>query len=533
MRNSEQYLGLWQQKRNELPISYDVQADWADMQQLLDQNLPVNDPAGNTNAGAQLAHLVRFKLLYAVIALLLAGALTYLIVHHRAATKYKEPVKTGMKHALAKKDIIPPDKLRQDKLQAADSAVATSKNATASGNHLNKINADKTGNSSNNDAPNLKNTAAADDRRAANPGVNSKVLSLNDRLNNSSRLLYNPAPSSTGGFKRLGHVKRPSTSSKSNQRTGERLYNRTAGQPGNSYNLPQRPGRLTAKNTDTRFSADSIQAQEIISPSSTLLTSGWDNSAIGLISKNSDVVNKTLKPATAKSANKKTPSKKQTASTNTGFDWGLLAGVNTSGSFTTKSQNKNIYGSLPVDVYSGLFATYNLSNKWAVNLQTRLLTPHKVSGGYSHTNDSKKDTAQNLQITDSRKVYTADIPLQLVYKVTGILNIKAGPVLTLPLKQVNGVSTFTTKTRKDSTGYYNTVTDAINNTGFDKKVRFGVSAGIGLNYKRLLFEAGYYYGLQRLKISSSLGSYTANTGSLQFTIGIKLNKNKKTGPSLP
>ena len=39
MKNSLKYLGLWQKKRSELKINDDPQADWMQMQDLLDKHL--------------------------------------------------------------------------------------------------------------------------------------------------------------------------------------------------------------------------------------------------------------------------------------------------------------------------------------------------------------------------------------------------------------------------------------------------------------------------------------------------------------
>jgi len=221
----------------------------------------------------------------------------------------------------------------------------------------------------------------------------------------------------------------------------------------------------------------------------------------------------------SKNTNTKTPGTK-----NSKLDWGLLTGVNSAGSFTGKSQNANFYGSFPVDLYFGLFATYNFSNKWGLGLGVRALNPQSVSGTYSHSNDSKKDTLQTLDMSDARKLYFVDIPLNLVFKPSQAISIKAGPVFSLPVKQANGISTFQTgKLKKDSL-YYVGVTKTINATTYTPDLNIGLSAGIGFQTGRFIFDAAYVTGLKGITVGSALGSYTANNSSFLFSVSFKLNK---------
>lgn len=187
---------------------------------------------------------------------------------------------------------------------------------------------------------------------------------------------------------------------------------------------------------------------------------------------------------------------------------------------------------MPFDMYGSLFATYNLNNKWAINLQTRLPVPHRASGSYSHIEEGKADTGQtaktvNSKITDSRTMYTTDIALHMIYSVAPNIGVKAGPVVSIPLNQANGVSIVsTTGTPKDTIAYYSKLAEAINGTSIEKKIRYGISGGVSLSYKRFLLDATYYHDLQKQKISSSLGGYTSNTNNLQIAIGFRLNKKK-------
>jgi hypothetical protein len=218
------------------------------------------------------------------------------------------------------------------------------------------------------------------------------------------------------------------------------------------------------------------------------------------------------------------------AETYWGLDWGVLFGVNSQGSFTPANQNKNIYGSLPVDAFTGLFATYHISNKWGVDAQIKLLVPDKISGNYNHTfatrNDTGKIVKQAYKISDTRKAYSAQMPLHLVYNITPNISLKAGPVITLPIKHF-GASSFTASgdTIVDSIGYASRLADTISKVTFKKKLSVGISGGVGFSYKRLRLEAVYYYG-SPYNVSTPLGSYSPKVSNLQITLGFKLNKPK-------
>jgi hypothetical protein len=211
------------------------------------------------------------------------------------------------------------------------------------------------------------------------------------------------------------------------------------------------------------------------------------------------------------------------------IDWGVLAGINAPGSFTANDK-KNTNG-VPFDIHLGLFVNYHLNDNWSVNLQVKLPSPHQASGNYLHTEQGKLDTGRtqsvNSKITDIRKMYMVDIPLHLVYHLSPNISIKAGPVLSIPLTEANGISTVTTSgTPKDSANYFVKLSEALNHTSIERKIYYGLSGGISLNYRRFLLDATYYHNLQTQKVNSSLGVYTSNNNSLQIAIGFRINKKK-------
>jgi hypothetical protein len=224
---------------------------------------------------------------------------------------------------------------------------------------------------------------------------------------------------------------------------------------------------------------------------------------------------------------KKEKSASQKKSTLSKLDWGILSGVNASSSFTSSKQNANFYGSSPVDVYFGLFATYNLNNKWAVGFQIQFYSPQNVTTSYTHANASKVDSTQSLQITASRKLYTVNIPVNVIYKLTDNFRLMGGPVIGVPVKQINTSSTLLPAAIKTDSAYYAQISGILNGTKYEQKLNMGLNAGVGFQYKRWLFEANYLKSLTGYSMSNSWGTYKSSGGTFQFTIGFQISKPKQ------
>jgi hypothetical protein len=539
MRNWNQYFELWQQKRDELHIDIDVQADWSEMHDQLDKYLPVQNPGSGgantggqaSNLGKQLSQLIKFKLLYVVGGLIVAGMVTYFAMQHRIVTKNKKAVKTEIRK----------DGVATHNISVTDSLSASNRNSAADslGNHQNlssdaaKSDDSKTGKGELRLAMRSKVDASSIKNNIANSGSanDNRILSSSNNLTKGLRLNSNGR---SGSNTHLGNNNRR-INVNSNNPAGMRR-GLIAGGSGSiatdnrrDYNTP-----LLITSTVATLSWDDIVAGYKFEPRiigkyipARLLSKNY--APPRLLSKNA----KPVKAAKNSTNNKNSSSRKRSAGDGNSIfnDWdlGILAGVNSNGGFTPKEQNHNIYGSLSPDIYLGLFGTYNINDRWAVGLQGRFFTPHSISGSYNYTHKLTADTShvtQELGISDSRKIYTVDVPIYAIYKATPTISLKAGAILSMPVKQINGKNSFTISgPLRDSGVYYNSVTNDINASRFDKKIRVGASVGIGFAYKFLLLDATYNF--QGQKVNSALGSYNANVNSLQLTIGIKFNKSKK------
>jgi len=520
MSNRNQYLKLWQQKRNDLQVDMDPQADWSAMQHLLDQQLPVVNPnTNNTNPDGnlvkQLSHFAKFKLIYIAAALITLATITYLVIQHRAATKNNKPAKNEVR---------------------ADSILQKNQQTDSTRNEIPVSKASENNGVSDKNIGNKNSSRPLDSVASVNP-VNGSVNNLSKSglgTNKSSGLLLSTNKIKGSlvlkGNKTNSHIKSNNNINKRrdfNSNNAKLLANQSKQVSGtnrvvvNSQNISQVVNdNLPRTNI---IISQSWSVPFVFYGNDNLLVNNYTTAGIADVAKSIKTKNRI-----GQSLITKTPKIKTHTSFN--LDWGFLAGVSIPGSFTSKNQNKNFYGSLPIDAYTGLFATYNISNKWAVDMQVKLLIPNKANETYNHVYTTKGDTGQMLQhsfkITDSRKIYSAQIPVHLVYNVTPAISVKAGPVINLPIKFI-GLSTVSAiGTFKDTVGYINRLIDTVNSVNFEKKVTVGVSGGIGYNYKRIKLEATYYYNPQPIKISTPLRSYTNSTNNLQITIGFKLNKTK-------
>ncbi|MGF7082653.1 outer membrane beta-barrel protein [Mucilaginibacter sp. UYCu711] len=611
MSNQDQHLKLWQQKRSELHVDINPQADWSEMQHLLNTHMPVvTAAAGGSNLGTQLlSRLAKFKLLYVMAALLATGAITYLILQNRTAIKNNRPYKIKVRtDTLAKDSLLssPADTASDIKGQQetltdgalADREITNSSavndetkagntaglNSAATGENPANLLADKTGrlNVNSNNANNTvaKNSIEKSNLNVPANGKNAAGLRVNkpDKLhvnstgannpiekNNTAKANNNPANRNPTRPENTGNLTRNETGANStrNLASGAAINNRiklinsrhrgSLNSNGALNNLNNTGGhsQRSALGTDplNRMKANQAgpdlltfgrrQSLPLLFQSlatnnlpGALTANNLINNRAALSTNNSPLPagsNKKTGPLIDKNA-KPVKTKNQTKGTSA-LDWGILLGVNAPGSFTPKDQNKNIYGTLPIDAYTGLFATYNLNDKWAVNMQVKLLLPTIASGSYNHVYVTKGDTGQTIKqtykINDSRKIYSAQVPVHLVYKVNNNISVKAGPVINLPIKQFNGVNSINAASSiTDTTGYLNRLADTVNTTTFNKKLSLGVSGGIGLSVNRFLLEATYYRALQQYKISSPIGSYSSGANHVQITLGFKLNKTK-------
>ncbi|BAU52240.1 outer membrane beta-barrel protein [Mucilaginibacter gotjawali] len=523
MKNSLKYLKLWQKKRGEMQVNDDPQADWLRIQSLLDEQMP---------EVKRLSGFKRLKILPTFFIAFSAAAMVYMVSNIVSLEKNKHPVKHGYHHTA---NFIP-DSANQSQAIAVDSLNPAGSGTAADSTGL-------TGETAQNaDSSLVKpiNDEAATNRTkpAKNVGVaggQAPAGQVSGGIN-----AQNKTVSASKGFgqrtalSNLLHV--------SGQRNNTGLH--AAGRGAKGLVQSRYPGHAllpNAPNSNNEPVSDAITPNLFTGTQNASVSR--DNPFIAAVKPQIDftaisavhpvnlpafgsglVPTGSGQPPAAKNTKGKTAKAKNNKPSD--IDWGILTGVNSAGSFTPKNQNANFYGSSPVDLYFGLFVSYKVNATWAIAPQLRLFSPQTITTTYSHANNSKVDSNQNLTITSSRKVYALSVPIYAVYNATSNLSIKAGPVINFPIKQINTNSLLQPATLKADSAYYTNIIGIINKTKYDQKLNFGISAGASYKYKRFIFEAAYLKSLSGYSVTSGLGSYKSYNGTFQFTIGFQLDKLK-------
>ncbi|SDP71789.1 Outer membrane protein beta-barrel domain-containing protein [Mucilaginibacter sp. OK268] len=537
MKSSLNKLNLWQKKRNELPIKDEPQNDWLAMQSLLDLHLPsVPVVPKKVPASSKVLKVVKAlkaikgsSLLFTTLTAAACASLVIYSVHkkHQQHTKIEHK-----KHKEIKSNGNLSNTLIIDSLNLTDS-ISNKKDS------LSALNSPTTGKDTaiviqHRTSPTVKNNINNKNLVVVTNSVNQTIAGSNNKKH-PALISYNNQKAMQNAVIANGYAKTNTALLLQGVNPGSQLNIMTG-----LVNFPFNGGVvITPTNGDGHQSLinsiDSVQKNNdkyIIQPSQTsFLNSGTitGQNTVG-INKNTG---KTNKQAAARfKGPQKFKKEKPTSNSNnllpSDLDWGILIGVNSSGSFTPKDQNANIYGNLPVDIYLGLFATYHFNDKWSVNTQIRVLNPQNLNSSFSHTvdvNESKKDSAKVLAITDSRKAYFLSIPIYLVYKINNNISLKGGPVINIPVKQITNSTSLQPGLKLD-TAYNIKVSNQLKAIKYDQKINLGISGGVSLQYKRLILEATYLKSLSSYNVISDFGNYKSNKGTVQITIGLQLNRIK-------
>jgi hypothetical protein len=548
---------LWRQKRDELPIDTEPQSGWQEMQSLLDLHLPVIPltPAASVSKVAKIIKAIKaMKAISVLIASLTVATVTgtaiYLVKsgQHEKAQHHQSKIRN---HIVAKDSLM-------------DSLTANSSNLN-----------DSVG-------------VARDSLKDLNTQKNEQTSSVNrnDSINNAAKTnqANNIGKSQTGGALHTLTVKHQSalsTLQKNNnniikgQSTGNSGYNNSASVHTGKYQNNKQPVARANKNAQQALTNSideatinnqpddqNVQDGSLTNGTSTLSANKIQSWQLAGINNNNFTqpqlfanqplskfvignyyynrlrltTNKQRSNSKIKAGKKQSNTNNKTRRANSlgrslsaafaNTDWGILLGANSSGSFTSGAQNSNFYGSFPVDIYAGLFTTYHLNNRWAINAQVRLLTPLNLSGSYDNKNYSNVDSAQFVKVTDSRKAYFVNVPIHVMYKINNNISIKGGPVINLPVKQINGNTNLQRLDINLDTTYFANALNKIKTTRYDQKMNIGLSGGVNIQFNRLIFEALYQKSLSGYMVTSDFGNYKTNPGSLQISVGFKLNSSK-------
>ena len=204
----------------------------------------------------------------------------------------------------------------------------------------------------------------------------------------------------------------------------------------------------------------------------------------GEVPDNKEVPGKTKK---IKAKNNK-GTKSQNESTAGHYSYGITGGLN-----VAKTQN----------FYVGIFGNYALKEKLVLGIGLNINTKRNISGEFTHPSYFRPDTP--FTISDTRKITVMDIPLTVGYRLSKLISVKAGPILSLSLKQSEAVTKLMPIADPRDTIYHSKEINAALAGTVMGKINFGFTGGINLQYKRFDINANYQW-LTPYRISNSLGS---------------------------
>lgn len=233
--------------------------------------------------------------------------------------------------------------------------------------------------------------------------------------------------------------------------------------------------------------------------------------------------------------------KKKQAPDSTAFssDWGIRLGVNNRSSFMISSENRNLYGHLPLDFYTGVYAKVHLSKRLAFKPELTILNPNLLSVRYALKHNASDTSSSKNIIVDKRKIYTLEIPLNLSYQISRRLDVQMGPVIQIPVSQLL-ISHSTNTTRQTAVAadsshaasiIYTTTSKAGtgNKSDYIKRVNLSVSAGLTFHYKRLEVEATLMRTLTPFQLKSTAGLSRTFQNSCLFSLNYRIGKVRLTG----
>jgi hypothetical protein len=180
--------------------------------------------------------------------------------------------------------------------------------------------------------------------------------------------------------------------------------------------------------------------------------------------------------------------------------------------------------------FIGLSGSYLINSKLSVGVGIQLLPSKVIAGNYNNHNyryitagDSGKtitNIANNITVSNTVKIFSADVPVIFTYKLNNHFSLDAGPVFSFPVNTDNLRNTLgVTGKPADTTAAYKLISAAANNVIISDRVRVNLEGGIRINISRFYIDGAYVQALNPYMISTSLGSSKVYYHTFQFGLG--------------
>ena len=517
MKDSVWYNKLWHNKMQELPVEGDANAAWQKMQALLDDNMPASPPNGINKPGRSLGYNLMLLAAAAILAALLYYAGTRLLGGNKPVVE-KSQKHVNLNNAGYK--------------NARQKAVSISENIKASGNNLP---ASKNNEAGNNTSINTTNNASSTTESA---GTESKVSTISKKNKGNPD---NASFVSGASTNRRNHLQANQT------KNGKPAF---AAHAGNSYVTTSGVFRQSNR-TSKYFTSKTNKNTALVSNG----TNGSSGSTTPIISRNNNTAQVTNPQSNSTNSTQKTDtttSKPITTAVNqpnntTAAAGKILAGKKPASGKKTKPAKVVSYSNFEIGlnlgaktnrgIFAGVAGTYYINHNLGIGIGANV-SQRLISGSYSNSNykytfspdtsKAKTYTADKLVVTSSQKIYTVDVPVLVTYKVSRIISLKGGAVISIPVKTgaiKNNLGAINNPV--DTIKPYRVIDTAAHSTTINSRVNFSLSGGIHLNLNRFSIDADYVRGLSPYTTSSSLGSGKSYYHTFQFGVGFILFKTKK------
>ncbi len=523
MRNSAWYHKLWRSKLDELPLHSDAASAWKGMKSVLDKSMP----AGNAATAAPAVKSLVAKIISATFYVLPAAAMIFTAVHYfgvpeKPARSTTHSGKSSQKYSAKDAQTSSPDSVLQDSLaQQSDSLSGDSSSA-----QLEKGMPQITQRRSNESG-----FAVRQKKGAANPTVihynSSATTGIANHKTRSTTITAHPRGENNSGLGNKGDK----------VAQGQNIDVRYR----DAHQLPVNPVQSSGSTYGTESALQAILNQRVKAHLPTVITRPGNSTGRVLTAKERKlkeeqlkIADKQLKKLNEKEARLKDKQAKNakrkaenTASKNKArgkkpkvrksevpkekkdiitpdYTYGINAGMNVNGK----------------SLYLGGFGSYALSKRWMIGGGLTLNSSRSISGEYSHESYYKPDSLPAFKIIDSRKVMVLDLPLYAIYKISGRISVKGGPVIGLAFKQHAVSSTITTLADTRDTLYHSKQIDtALRNTVLPK-LNIGFKAGVSFQFGQFDLE-GTYQIHSPYKVKSDLGGYHKSFQTFSIGIGYR------------
>ncbi|WP_183562787.1 outer membrane beta-barrel protein [Mucilaginibacter sp. SP1R1] len=482
MKNSAWYHKLWRQKLDKLPVKQDAGAAWANMKGMLDKSMPVSGVTARPvkPLGAKLSSLLTYIV---PVAAILGTGVYFLQLKHKTNKPHQPKHKVEV--SSFRDSLIKTDSLAKDSL-SAQKVLSDTNDVQFSGSPVNQL------------APGLVNSGIKVNKQQGQAAILQQATQAQQSGNvvYQSNTSFSNAPKNGGGYAFLAPAQQitnvtythQEASNIAMQSAGFELVN--SDQP-NSAALTQQQ-----LNKGTTSSVDNANQSATNVKNSGKTTDGEKAGTLIKVNKNKAGVFKAKK-----ASGKRLPADLHTPPYNYGLEFG----------FNTGGGNNNLY--------FGVFGTYALTPRWLVNAGFRFNGTRQFSKEYSHPSYYKPDSLPPFKVIDAPKVWVAEVPITMEYKVSRLISIKAGPVISLAIKQSTSGSSLVVSDRRDTLNNSKQI-NAIIAGSTVSKVNVGFTGGVSFHFRRFDID-GRYQMMTPYKLSSDLGSYRKSNQTFQVGIGYR------------